>query len=78
MKRRAFLKGVAGAGGSIALAPLLSGALVQSAIASTPFVKTDETFLNELQRACFRFSWETKNLQPGWCQSAHGPMAAIA
>jgi hypothetical protein len=59
MKRRAFLKGVARTGGSIALAPLLSGVPVQSAVASTPFVKADETFLDELQRACFRFFWET-------------------
>lgn len=58
MKRREFLKT---AGSSLVLAPLLSQeTLIYGAqTVAAPFTKEDEAFLEELERACLRFFWET-------------------
>lgn len=56
MKRRDFLKA---AGKSIAVSGVLPLSLAHGQEAQKPFSPEDETFLEELQRACFRFFWET-------------------
>lgn len=62
MKRREFLKSA----GSLTVIPLLSITPLLSAEAEDGiFSKEDEAFLEELQRACFLFFWETTNVSTG-------------